>query len=61
MKKEIEQDRKVFFYILIGLFIVIVLYLSVMGLNILNSAEIKGAPNMTPPITSTMPPLTLTK
>lgn len=58
MKKENDQRQNIILYVLIGLFVVVVLYLTVMGLSLLNSTEPKGAPNTIPEITRTIPGVT---
>lgn len=58
MKKENEPNRKLILYLLIGLFIVIVIYLTVMGLGQLNSSEGNGTPATTSNVSSTVPKVT---
>ena len=55
MKKENEPNHKLIFYVLIGLFVAIVFFLTVMGMSQLTSTEKKGTSTTMPKITITVP------
>ena len=58
MKKENEPNRKLILYVLIGLFIVIVFFLTAMGVGQLTSTQKQGTSTTTPKSTITVPKAT---